>query len=128
MQWSHITGQFQGVMYRSVRVPQNGTDSRLLINFAFPVQSLNKTYCPRLVKTFNFTDPVPFEISLASRISNVNPLAHGHTGTLVSGIELPYWQTSFPVYYGPNTLINYSATDFYTAEVHSAYYAATPLQ
>jgi hypothetical protein len=110
MQWVRSSEKFQGVAYRTTRVPQNRTDYRLLVNYAFPVQSIEQQgYCSVLSGIFNFTDPVPFELSIASPVRNTRPLERGHTEPTVCDAKLPF---GIPVYYGPNTLINYTETNF----------------
>jgi hypothetical protein len=122
MQWIRDNNDYHGICYRTANVPQipsssfiDSIDSKykyllkeiVLHNYAFPVRNTNDEYCCELIKSFKFTDPIAYDLSLACP-PEYPANRHPDKETRETPISL-----------NPNLIILYESTNFARAEFNS---------
>jgi hypothetical protein len=132
MQWIRDNNDYHGICYRTTSVPQIQSSpfidfiqssekyllkEKLLSNYVYPVRNTNGEYCCELIKSFELTDPIAYDLSLAC------PPRTPDGGT-------PEPQRQFdqnfltPISLGRNTMTLYAFTDFAKAEYNSRCFEA----
>jgi hypothetical protein len=98
LQWITNDNEFDldGIGYSSVSCKRHVRSPILIVNLVFPAKEMaNSGHCPRLLRKFAMTAPIPWNLIARSHLGSRTSLREGDTIEFVPGFSLHYHDTEF---------------------------------